>query len=734
MNIPGISFRLRASLSTIFLILTVPSFISFLVYSYRSNLTIYKATAEESLVQHNELVAEKLANLLDPIDDSIKVLRKQLTDEPNLLTDPKFVDTLALHLANNPNLVSIFTASTEGAFRQVINVRGPNVVIADRIPPAGSMMAVWKVDRARNQKEAASEYAFYKTPEPFDSIGAFEVKNNYDPRSRPFFKGILQHLAATPEGNFIEIDPPYIAVSSKKPTLSLATPVIVSKTFVGMASESFALETIAKFLRSASISKNSEAFIVDAAGDILVRTHFDEGFTVTKAGGFKSRNIAEFAGTPLGYVAHARLGAQDKILRFQFGEPRQEYVAKFTPIKNNFKKNWEVLTIAPMDDFLAPLNAINEKLIVFAIVLGVVSLLVYFYLSKIVSRPIEMITLDIGSLLDFNLQDGGHPTKSFIVEIKILLDAVQKLKNTLSAFTSYVPRDLVNDLLKSGKEIEIGGESRYLTILFSDLEDFSGLSEVTPSRDLLKRVSSYLELMTFAIKEANGTVDKFIGDAVMAFWGAPLIDQNHGYLACLAAIKSKRRMTDLNAALMQEKKPPLKVRIGIHSDAVLVGNIGSQERLSYTVMGDGVNIASRLEGVNKEYSTGICISHAVFKEAGERLCVRPINQISVKGRKGEILIYELMGILDGDAETMPTPEETALCEATRVAFKLYVNGELQAATLQYAENHTQFNDPMSHVMAEKCMELIRASEERRVVDRRGSRERSHEPRHPSERR
>jgi adenylate cyclase len=332
---------------------------------------------------------------------------------------------------------------------------------------------------------------------------------------------------------------------------------------------------------------------------------------------------------------------------------------------------------------------------------------VYFYLSKIVSRPIEQITLDIKSLLEFNLQASSRRTKSSIDEINILSDAVAKLKNTLSAFTSYVPRDLVNDLLKSGKEIEIGGESRYLTILFSDLEDFSGLSEVTPSRDLLKRVSAYLELMTFAIKEESGTVDKFIGDAVMAFWGAPLINQNHGYLACVAAIKSKRRMTVLNQALIQEKKPPLKVRIGIHSDAVLVGNIGSQERLSYTVMGDGVNIASRLEGVNKEFSTGICISHSVFKEAGERLCVRPIDQIMVKGRKGAILIYELMGILDGHAETMPSRREAELSELTTVAYQHYVQGDYQAAAAQYTDNDARFDDPMSRVMAAKCLDLMK---------------------------
>ncbi|MCE7528281.1 adenylate/guanylate cyclase domain-containing protein, partial [Polynucleobacter sp. IMCC 30228] len=247
----------------------------------------------------------------------------------------------------------------------------------------------------------------------------------------------------------------------------------------------------------------------------------------------------------------------------------------------------------------------------------------------------------------------------------------------------------------SGKAIELGGESRYLTVLFSDLKDFSTLSEITPSRELLLRVSSYLELMTYAIKEEGGTIDKFIGDSVMAFWGAPLLDQNHAYHACVAAFKTKRRMVFLNEKLVAEENPPLVVRIGIHSDAVLVGNIGSAERLSYTVMGDGVNIAARLEGINKEFNTDICISHSLFKEAGERLWVRPIDQITVKGRKGELIIYELMGIQDGDAETAPTEIEKELCIFTKKAFDLYMNGLYVEALVIYEDLVLRFNDGLA---------------------------------------
>jgi adenylate cyclase len=146
----------------------------------------------------------------------------------------------------------------------------------------------------------------------------------------------------------------------------------------------------------------------------------------------------------------------------------------------------------------------------------------------------------------------------------------------------------------------------------------------------------------------------------------------------------------------------LSVQIGIHTDAVLVGNIGSQERLSYTVMGDGVNIAARLEGVNKDYSTKICISHSVFKEAGEKLWVRPIDQITVKGRQTKIVIYELVGTRDDDPETTPSNVEIELCIDTQRAFNFYLDKQYARAKEEYAAIAAKYQDTVSLVLSEKC--------------------------------
>jgi adenylate cyclase len=149
--------------------------------------------------------------------------------------------------------------------------------------------------------------------------------------------------------------------------------------------------------------------------------------------------------------------------------------------------------------------------------------------------------------------------------------------------------------------------------------------------------------------------------------------------------------------------PALTVRIGIHSDAVLVGNIGSPMRMSYTVMGDGVNIAARLEGINKDYGTSICISHATYKEAGERLLTRPIDFTTVKGRKGEIQIYELLAILGDDPDTMPTEREWSLCSETASAYALYAKQQYAEAAEAYQKIVDGYGDALSVTMKNKCL-------------------------------
>ncbi len=742
---PLFAVRLRLSISSLFLCLILPSFILFVFYIYQTNYEIYKKNAAELINNHNDQTSDKLFALLDPIRDSLLALSKQVRDDPRLFDNSDFHDTMLLHLDNNPDLVSVFVASDKGSFHQVQTMR-EGMILGNRTPPADAKYNFWVVVRSANVEVVAettppanngtatsgkagagagagasnaatgsgnvvkkdsqvnSIFTFYKNRDTL--LDTFIVPNNYDPRQRPFYKNLLaNHSKPANSANerFVHIDEPYISVSTSRPTMNLAAPIVYDNVFHGMVGESFELATISKFLKSIQISKNCETFIIDTEGNIVVSTGKNSGYNIEKNKLIK-QNVEKASGQPVQQAF--QLYKANKQRRFEFVNPNnaQVYLAQLTAFPNSFNKNWEVLTLVPVSDFLEGLNEVNRRLITYGGFACMLLVLLTFILSRTISKPIEHLTEEIRDLLDFNRP--STIIESNIFEINILSDAVSKLRNTLRAFTSYVPRDLVNDLLLSGKNIELGGENRHLTIMFTDLKDFSTLSEITPPRALLKCVSAYLAMVTQAVKEESGTVDKFIGDSVMAFWGAPLVNQNHAFHSCVTAVKSQRRMLQLNQQLSAEGLPSLTMRIGIHSDAVLVGNIGSSERMSYTVMGDGVNIASRLEGINKEYGTSICISHATYKEAGEFLWARPIDIITVKGRKGAITIYELLGIRSDDPQIMITEREQALCTATTEAFVLFTQRQYRAAASAYQAIFDTYGDHLAYLMQSKCIQNL----------------------------
>jgi adenylate cyclase len=191
----------------------------------------------------------------------------------------------------------------------------------------------------------------------------------------------------------------------------------------------------------------------------------------------------------------------------------------------------------------------------------------------------------------------------------------------------------------------------------------------------------------------------------MAFWGAPALLEDHALRACVAALRIQHGMERLNAQWQAEGNEPLRVRIGIHCDAVLVGNIGSRERMSYTVLGDGVNVAARLEGVNKEFRTTICISHSTFREAGENLCVRPIDEVTVKGRRGLVPIYELLGAYGASPDLEPSPQALRLAELTRTAHAALLRRDNTCAMQGYRAVLCEFpDDPVAQVMVKRLTE------------------------------
>jgi len=229
-----------------------------------------------------------------------------------------------------------------------------------------------------------------------------------------------------------------------------------------------------------------------------------------------------------------------------------------------------------------------------------------------------------------------------IVALRYLTERKEKkkIKNT---FSRYVSSDVIDEILSDPDKLKLGGQKKELTILFSDIRSFTTISEKLSPEELVNLLNQYLTLMTDLIMDSRGVVDKYIGDAIMAFWGAPLKEPAHADKACQAALEMVEQLEKKKKDWKKEFGIDLNIGIGINTGEVIIGNMGSEKRFDYTVMGDSVNLASRLEGLNKQYQTNIIVSQFVKDKAEDNFTFKYLDKVAVKGKEEKVEIYELIG-------------------------------------------------------------------------------------------
>jgi adenylate cyclase len=216
-------------------------------------------------------------------------------------------------------------------------------------------------------------------------------------------------------------------------------------------------------------------------------------------------------------------------------------------------------------------------------------------------------------------------------------------KKIRGAFQYYLTASVINEMLKDPSKLKLGGDKKDLTVLFSDIRGFTSISEKLTPEALVHLLNEYLTAMTNLVFKYDGLLDKYMGDAIMAVFGAPLDQPDHAVRACRTALSMMEELKTLQKKWADEGRPFLDIGIGINSGDMVVGNMGSDMRFDYTVMGDSVNLGSRLEGINKEYGTNIVISEYTYAAVKDVLFCRELDAVRVKGKKLPVKIYELLG-------------------------------------------------------------------------------------------
>jgi adenylate cyclase len=372
------------------------------------------------------------------------------------------------------------------------------------------------------------------------------------------------------------------------------------------------------------------------------------------------------------------------------------WLATFRPLTDT--QGWSVGIVVPRAAYVQRLVAMREKLL--ALLLGLVAavLLAGGLVLLGVRRANAQITRE-SARMD-RLEFAPAPTASPFRDVAEVLRSLEGAKTAMRALGRYVPIDLVRRLWRDRREPTLGGAPAELSLLFTDVQDFTTLAERLAPDELAAALGSYLDAMTRVIqREHGGTIDKFIGDSVMAFWNAPEPVADDAARACRAALRCRDEVRALALAPEWRGRPPFETRFGLHRDRALVGHFGARDRMNYTAIGDAVNLASRLEGLNKEYGTTILASEKMAAAAGERFEFRRLDLVAVKGRSGAIAVLELIGERDGATSR---PPHVTNYEA---AFEAYARRDFVAAI---ALLERQADDPPSRVLLERCRAFRKA--------------------------
>lgn len=570
-----------------------------------------------------------------------------------------------------PQLYSIYLGYPDGDFLQAIrlpdeaqsrDIAGQYMggTRSDSLPP-DALYAIRRLDRTA---EGVSTYWGY-----LDGAGelvAHEIDTGpaaYDPRDRPWFGA----AAASDKKIWTDL---YVFESLKQPGISAASAVrSLNGEFLGVTGADVALDRLSQFLKGLKVGETGTVFIVNRRGQVVAHQipaeamrREDDAMRPAFVSELSDRRLTE------AYQRYIETGAREFRLKDAAGAGQ---IAVFTPFPDDFRNDWTIGMVIPEADFAAPIQAARRESLLIVAAVMTLMLFAIRMISHWISRPVEQLVAETERILDYDLKDHVR-SDSRVREIRDLTRSLDRMKGAFRSLCTYVPQDLARRIIDNDEQMRLGGRRQDMSVLFSDVRNFTGISEMIPAEELMGLMSEYFTVLTDEIRNHSGNVDKYIGDALMAFWGAPEDDFDHVAHMCAGALAARRAILAHRETWMAHGIPELKTRFGLHCGHTVVGNMGSPERMNFTVVGRVPNCAARLEQVNKIYGTKFAASETVYDSARDRFLFRPIDTIILKGFSEPTRIYELIGMYDGPADLRADPDMIALCDRYNEGFQAYL--------------------------------------------------------------
>ena len=631
---PKIRLSISRSLILLNTVLIVMTGLTVMFFSFTATKSSIHSVADNLLGEISKSVLTKTQAYLLPAEraaHSVSWLQwhHRLDADTGLETLLDYYQEL---LQNNAEFKAVYSGDTAG-----------NLVMARRMPD-GSLSRRY----VRRQADGVhitwkhSNIAYYS--EFSDMVEPLDT--GYDPRQRLWYKDAVEKKGLV----WSEV---YIFASDRQPGITCTIPHYDSTgALLGVTAVDISVLDLSYYLGAMQVTEHSRLFITDATDrlvalqmrdpkevDRLFRKKLDKaGYDVLKA--------TDLGDPVLSAVVDAYHQRHDNTAAIRLVQQGSLLHAMVSPLANDRGIDLRIGVIIPDNDIMGAVHRNNYIIIGFSLFMIMLAILLSLVLSRLIARPMHQLSADMKRIEQLDL-GVSETIPTIITEIHDMQGSFDGMKTGLQNFRRYVPADLVSQLVGQKQDASLGGECRQLTILFSDIANFTSISEHLAPEVLVQDLCEYFNVISRTILAERGTLDKYIGDSVMAFWGAPVEVDEHVYHACMAAVTAQDRLASLFRQWESKGKTRFATRIGIHTAEVVVGNMGYEERLNYTVIGDGVNLASRLEGLNKFYSTSTLVSHTTQELVRDRFEFRRVDRVAVKGKTEGVDVFELLA-LKGD--------------------------------------------------------------------------------------
>jgi adenylate cyclase len=631
----------QPSITALFVAVVLTVGLSLVFLSFEQARSITRSAALSFIDRVADHTADRVDGQFKDVLDILEVLRHLQPVETGAIRDnPQLYAILAALLRQHEQLYNLYVGYADGAFVEldVLDRAGP-ALRAQLKPPADAAFRLSVIDTPTGGSSRLRFTTYFSSD--FKVLAQERRTADYDPRERPWYQDAFKPGAGA-------ITEPYVFGAASLIGYTVRVPFTQGRG--GIAAGDILLIDADDFLRSQKLGTSGVVFLFDDSGKVVAHPRMSE---VLSAGAASvpldlppfDQMLSVDITQPLN--AWHRGGAAQQIFDDADG---RTYVAAFRSIKTSGASGLRLAVVAPLDEFFAEIEESRRRLVLLALGFVLASLPVIWGIGSLLSRSMKALAAETDRIQKFETNGPARDVRSIVREIDDLGRSISTMRTVVRTFATFVPKRLVQQLLATGDALRLGGSRREVTILFTDIAGFTNITEKADPEQVMLRTSRYLAVLSAVIMEHGGTVDKFVGDAIMAIWNAPADDSDHVAHACAAVLACREANRRLNEEFEREGWPAYRTRYGVHTGEAVVGTIGSSDRMAYTVLGAAVNLAARLEPLNKEYGTEVLVSDAVRQRAADRFAFRLVDETQPKGFAAKVRVYELCGAVQERVE------------------------------------------------------------------------------------